>query len=444
MAPMGSEKDEGKQRSRGGYWRLVALALFLQCLSGSLAAQGSAVIGRISFVGNEVTKERVLRQEMVVHEGDPIDMGAIEKSRQAIMNLGLFKSVEAEVTQQDGINVLVITLDERFYILPLPLLDARLEEKQLSYGVDLRFDNLMGLNQRLKLTYENTKSANTDVPLRKEASFTFNYPRIDGTVYNLGLNGKTIGEDVDVQDNGLATGSYHLDSISGGFGISRWLDFTGISQGWLLGGGMSFSQQIYSKRRGSGREKIDSQSLELDVSLSHSAVQEFPYHREGSSYGYSLALATPPIGSDYSYNRHTLFHRNYLALKRVDANINTQVKIGLANGGSFGEPAFTIGGGSSLRGYDSDAAKGNAMLQINAEYHHHLTGYRQLRGVVFVDAGNAWPGVLEVDLGRLLPSVGVGMRWRVQSFVDLTLRVDAAYALDTDASKVYAGTSGSF
>jgi hypothetical protein len=36
------------------------------------------------------------------------------------------------------------------------------------------------------------------------------------------------------------------------------------------------------------------------------------------------------------------------------------------------------------------------------------------------------------------------MRWRVQSFVDLTLRLDAAYALDTEATKVYATTSGSF
>jgi outer membrane protein assembly factor BamA len=184
--------------------------------------------------------------------------------------------------------------------------------------------------------------------------------------------------------------------------------------------------------------------MEVNVGIDYSAIQEFPFHREGSAYGYGISLALPAIGSDYSYNRHRFYHRNYEALDRVDANLNTQLIVGFANGGSFGNPAFGVGGGSSLRGYESDVVMGNAMLQLNTEYHHHLSGYRQLRGVVFVDIGNAWPGVMEVDLGRLLASVGVGMRWRVQSFVDLTLRLDAAYALDTEATKVYATTSGSF
>jgi len=421
----------------------LLLLFLLQGLSWAVAAQ-EAVIDEIRFLGNDVTKESILRQEMVVSEGVPLDLAQIEKSRQAIMNLGLFKTVEAEVLEEEGRKVLQITVDERFYILPLPLLDARLEEEEYSYGIDLRFDNLLGLNQRLKLTYENKQSVDSDVPVRKEASFNFLYPRIDGTAYNLGLTGKTIGEDVNVVENGILTGSHHFDSFSTGFRVSRWLDFAGISEGWLLGGGMGFSQQLYSRKSGTSVAKENSVAMEVNVGLDYSAIQEFPFHREGSAYGYGISLALPAIGSDYSYNRHRFYHRNYEALDRVDANLNTQLIVGFANGGSFGNPAFGVGGGSSLRGYESDVVMGNAMLQLNTEYHHHLSGYRQLRGVVFVDIGNAWPGVMEVDLGRLLASVGVGMRWRVQSFVDLTLRLDAAYALDTEATKVYATTSGSF
>jgi len=423
---------------------ILAVILFLQGMPGAFAVQGAGMIDLIRFSGNEVTKESIMRQEMVVSEGDPLDAGKIEKSRQAIMNLGLFKTVEAEVLEEEGTNVLLITVDERFYILPLPLLDARLEEKEYSYGIDLRYDNLLGLNQRLKLTYEHKNSVDEGVPMRKEGSLNYSYPRILGTRNNIGVNGKIIREEITEQENFVDTGRYRRDSRSVGFRFSRWFAPESISQGWLIGGGMAVAQQIYSRQRGSGELYDDSQALEVNVGVDYNDIQEYPYHREGSAYGYGLALALPGIGSDYSYNRHRFYHRNYLALKQVDANINTQLKVGLANGSSFGAPAFDLGGGSSLRGYEGDVAVGNAMLQFNAEYHHHLSGYRQFRGVVFMDVGNAWPGVMEVDLGKLLPSVGLGLRWRVQSFVDLTLRIDVAYAVDTQATKVYATTSSSF
>jgi outer membrane protein assembly factor BamA len=440
----GAQYNRAGQRLSRGIKLLLVLVLYLHGQFGAFAAQDTAVIDVIRFRGNDVTREFILRQEMVVTEGSPLDLARIEKSRQAIMNLGLFKTVKAEVLKEKGANVLLITVDERFFILPLPLLDARIEEEEYSYGMELRFDNLVGLNQRLKLTYENKQSVDSDIPVRKESAFNYFYPRLDGSIYNLGLNGKAIGEDAKEVANGVVTGSHHFDSYSIDYRVSRWLNFEGVSEGWLLGGGMGLIQHRFSRKSGTSEANENSHALEFIVGLDYSAIKEFPFHREGSAYGYGLTLATPVIGSDYGYNRHRIYHRNYLALKQVDANLNTQFLFGLADGSSFGKPAFGVGGGGSLRGYESDFATGNAMLQLNTEYHHHFTGYRQLRGVVFVDLGNAWPGVMDVEIGRLLSSVGIGMRWRVQSFVDLTLRLDAAYALDTEATKVYATTSTSF
>ncbi len=67
---------------------------------------------------------------------------------------------------------------------------------------------------------------------------------------------------------------------------------------------MAVAQQIYSRQRGSGELYDDSQALEVNVGVDYNDIQEYPYHREGSAYGYGLALALPGIGSDYSYNRH--------------------------------------------------------------------------------------------------------------------------------------------
>jgi len=438
----GQQNNKRRDLQTGAQW-LIALVLLLLASSALQAEEAKGSIDEIRFVGNEVTKASILRQEMLVQEGDPIDMKKIEDSRQAIMNLGLFKSVKAAVVLEDEYHILVITVEERYYILPLPLLDVRLDEKTYSYGVELREDNLMGLNQRLKVKYEHKESVGGDVPLRKETSIKYTYPRVVGTANSLAIDAKMIREDINEQDNGLVTGSYQLDTRTLGFTFSRWLKEGWISQGWVAGGGMTVQQQVYTHQSGTAQDYDDSQALEINVGLNYNAVEQHPYHREGSTYGYNLALALPSIGSAYSYNRHNFYYRNYHALQVVDANLNTQLKVGLANGSSFGNPAYSLGG-SELRGNDEEVATGNAMLQFNAEYHHHLSGYRQLRGVIFMDVGNAWPGVMEIDLGKLYPSVGIGMRWRVQSFVDLTLRADWAYAIDAETNKVYLSTSSSF
>jgi outer membrane protein assembly factor BamA len=405
------------------------------------AQQG--LIDEIRFIGNEVTRESVMRQEMVVHVGEQIDNKRIEQSRQGIMNLGLFKTVKADIVPEAGQNVLLVTVEERFYFLPLPLLDVRLTEEEYSYGIEMRFDNLMGLNQRLKMTYEHKKSVDGDVPLRKESKFDYRYPRVIGTANSLGINGKVIRENIKEQEEGVVTGSYRLDNRNLYFNTSRWLRQDWISEGWRVGGGMGVLQQVYTNQRGSAVEYDDSQALELTFGLNYDDVEEHPYHREGGDYGYRFSLALPGIGSDYSYNRHLFYYRNYHPLQGVDANLNTQLLLGLANGQRFDSPAYNLGS-NELRGNEDDVAEGNAMLQLNTEYHHHLTGYRQLRGVLFMDVGNAWPGVLEIDMGKLYPSVGFGMRWRVQSFVDVTLRADYAYAIDAEASKLYLSTSSSF
>ena len=97
-----------------------------------------------------------------------------------------------------------------------------------------------------------------------------------------------------------------------------------------------------------------------------------------------------------------------------------------------------------MRGYENGSISGNAFTQANIEYLHQISGYKQLRAVLFADIGNAYPGPLEIDLTEQKVGVGVGLRWRVQTFVDLTLRVDVAYGLEEGTQKNYLTTSVPF
>ena len=428
---------------------LGALSILL-LLSSSIMAQeggGAPVLDEIRFKGNKVTEEEVLLQEMAVEAGSPYTPEQVEASRQAIMNLGLFKSVETELLQEQERNILQVTVEERYYILPLPLLGYRpdfLADETVtnySYGGQIRFDNLFGLNQRLKIDYEEKKYVDDTEPMEKLTELTYSYPRIVGTPYRL---------DVDLarEEKGIYTrdeeetivASTDFDRQFARFFVSRWLNREGASEGWRGGLGMYAERNDYRDLEGVS-EYQDNDEVALLGNIGYIMVDQFPYHRKGQTFNYSVALADDILGSDPEFFRNTFTYRRYSPLDSVDANINTQLKLGVAFGD--GEP-YSLGSSTSLRGYPSDTLEGKLLLQGNFEYHHPVSGYRQLRGVLFADAGNVWPAVDEINNSRLYTSFGVGLRWRVQSFVDVTLRLDYAYNTDTGETETYVSTSGSF
>ena len=79
---------------------------------------------------------------------------------------------------------------------------------------------------------------------------------------------------------------------------------------------------------------------------------------------------------------------------------------------------FFAGGGNTVRGYKEDSlgpvdflgepAGGNALLVFNQEVRFPI--YRWIRGVGFLDAGNAFPFVTDVRVSELKVGVGVGLR----------------------------------
>ena len=421
------------------------LLLALPWLSLFSAPLHAVPISEIRFEGNDVTRENVLRQELLLQEGDELDIKRLEKSRQAIMNLGLFKSVASRVEEDGETRRIIFIMEERYYLLPIPLINGNQEEGNYSYGLELRHDNVMGLNQRLKITYENEQSIDGTVPSKRQMAFTYAIPRLINTPFQLSLNAKRISEQViEVDETDTTTGTYHQDVSSGGFFLSRWIKPKWISQGWTVGAGMNVIEKNYRQQSGSGLDYNDSQSLAVNTGINYNEVAVHPYHRAGTRYGYSLSIAQPWLASDYNFTRHWLYYRRYQPLKAVDANLNTQFRLGLANGRAFDSPTYSIGSSSLLRGYANGYAEGDAMMILNVEYHQHLSGYRQLRGVLFTDVGNAWESPLAIDLGDLSAAVGVGLRWRVQAFVDTTLRMDYARALHDDNSTLTLTTSASF
>ncbi len=400
-------------------------------------------ISEIRFAGNDTTKPRIMLQEMLVRVGDPADPALIERSRQAIMDLELFKSVRADLQPAPAGPVLLITVDEKYYILPIPKLNR--SDDGVGYGGQLRLDNIAGLNQQLKLTYEQEKTHVSSSGQQEVFSLLYVYPRMFGGPYRLEVEGGVERLPLDVLTGETVTAGYEQTTSFASFKLTRWLDLKGPSQGWQVGGGMVWRQQAFRYLSGTSGLYQDASGVGAIGLVEYSMVHDYLYSRSGVDYGLNAEFGISAFGCDINYSSEVLFYRNYLPVfDRPHHNLDLQLQLGLSSNHLFDGDVYSLGGGKSLRGYESGSITGNAFVQANAEYLAPLFGYYPLRGVVFIDAGNAFPDNHDIRLSDLKWSAGLGLRLKVKSFVRIDLRVDAAYAFDTRETKIYGGTKATF
>jgi len=406
-----------------------------------------AVIRDIEFTGNTVTRRSILEQEMLVHVGDPADPVLIEKSRQAIMNLGLFVSVSATLEPRDDGVALRIHVKEKYYLLPVPKLN-RNEQNQVSLGAEITLDNMAGFNQQLKLRYETEEAPGLSKGEIVSYDAGYFYPRLLGSAYNLRSN---VGKEVSPAEvvSGVSLISlYKKEAWTADISLSRWLEPIGPSRGWQVGGGLVWRRNIYDYVSGLPTASFqDSKAVGISALVQHIDVADYLYSRSGIDYGYVGEYGSKMLGSDTHYTRHAFYYRRYFLLEGGNhENIDVQVKLGLSSGDMFfGDLyAYGLGGNKSLRGYDSGSITGNSYVLLNVQYLRPLFGYKPLRGVLFLDAGNAYPSNLEFHIGKLLWDAGVGLRLRVKALVKVDLRLDVAYAPDTGLTRVFLGTREMF
>ena len=81
----------------------------------NLTESSKLYVNKINILGNSVTIEDVLRNELVVDEGDPLNNILLKKSLNNIRSLNIFKQVDATIenTENDSEKIINITIVER-------------------------------------------------------------------------------------------------------------------------------------------------------------------------------------------------------------------------------------------------------------------------------------------------------------------------------------------
>lgn len=408
-------------------------ALLLFPAAAQLPPADFPPIREIAFEGNRTTRPEVMRREVVVRVGDAADPQRLERSRQGILDLGLFRraGVRTEPMPDGGVRV-VFTVKEKYYILPIPRIEGN-SDREFGLGGQLRWNNFFGRNHTLRALAVRRDPNQVDRGKSNNYSLSYYAPLVWESPYNINLTASHNAQEITLPT------IYRQVSQAHGVFVSRTYAAGPASQGLTVGGGLNWSDQTHE---GAAAPAASGQATALALSADYRDVRFYVYSEEGVGYGVRTETAREGLLADYSFARTTAYWNRQWAL---GATPHQSLRLGL-NGGAYSgggvgrlDGAFSLGGSGELRGYSRDFVEGDAYYLATAEWLRPL-GWRWLRGVLLLEAGDAAVGASRDNFGGPYASAGLGVRLRVPQFVSLEIQIGMAWPLvGGGEGRVFAG-----
>ena len=165
--------------------------------------------------------------------------------------------------------------------------------------------------------------------------------------------------------------------------------------------------------------------------------------KRGSFRDLSVEIAGGPLGGASDYNLYSAEQRRFIPRRGGKDVIALRLMLGSSSGGLPLFDSFSVGGATTLRGYEQDRFRGERMVLGNLEYRYRMNDSLQIVG--FVDAGDAFGGVFPTIVpGFNIPAedqnlnlhVGVGVGLRAVTPLG-PIRID--YGVGSDGSQVHFG-----
>jgi len=400
------------------------------------------IIGSIRYEGNDVSQPDMLNREIFIAEGDAFDETLVEKSRQAIMNLELYKSVSyrlepvapaVSIDKAQAVDV-IFSLSEKYYVLLIPR--ARINDEDKKVGLQLLWNNVWGMNHEMELLYE-SRGSELGVEQKRQL-LRYDYPNVNNSPYSLYFELVDIN-DVDTTEIEALDRQDQIFRLAG----SRWLNDQGRNRGWFAGASVFLQHRQNTLLSDQSVDYTDAVVLGMDIG--YADVSQYEYNRGGKAYGYTLDWSHDSLGSDSQFTKHVFYYRSYYRFdSRPLSNLNVQTRLGHSNNYILGNTAFGLGGSSDLRGYENDRFNGNSMLLTNIEYVFPYESHPLLRYVTFIDLGNTYDELRDIFHRQLHVGAGFGLRWKIKSFVRVDLRVDIGYGFSDEDYHVSFGTRHAF
>ncbi len=410
---------------------------------------------RIEISGNTKTKDEVIRRELLVQEQQLFSGNALKLSRSRVQRLGLFQDVNMTTqrsTQPDKIDLLVdvkesqtgaFTAGAGFSTADHFLFNVRLSENNL-FGTDDR----ISINADIGSVYRNFTFDYTD-PYTLNSYFTTTFSA---------FNYRTEFDDFDRDGTGFSIQALYpftalgfrripyigasLDEVR--FGLEYKLeqaDITGLSSFFRV---PSIETERGKRLTSSLIPTLVRNTLNHPFDPTDGSVQDLSVQFAGVGAGAKFLVIEGRTRWFYPFYKSPTFGT-------FVASTGARLGYGFGEDGRSGKEIplferFFPGGINSLRGFrtrslgprepvfdpqnnviDTTPVGGSSQFIWNNELIFPLVDSLGLRGVLFVDAGNAWDANAGLPLDDLRYDAGWGVRWLSPIG---PLRIEVGYPLD--------------
>jgi outer membrane protein insertion porin family len=378
---------------------------------------------RITILGNDRTRDKVIRRQLSVVEGDLYSKTNLKKSYNDISRLRYFE--EVDVQTEKGPDESLTDVNIRVKEKPTGMFSIGAgysAQDSAVFQASVSQQNLFGRGQTLSLKASlGTKVTNFDL------SF------IEPWLFDIPLWSKFSIWNVDREYD-----EYDLASKGIGFtlGYPLWEHFFGYGGYRLTTNDISDVDDDASEdvKDDEGKTTISS----VTFTLSRDTTNDNMFPSKGSRNSISIENAGTFLGGDVDFIKYDLSSTWFFPLP-FDTVFSVRGRMGYIQpmDGMDNIPdyeLYELGGIGTLRGLkevgpkyeDSDDVKGgNTMLCFNVEYIFPLIRSAGMKGVVFFDTGNAWDN--EYKIGDMRETAGFGIRW--YSPIG-PLRLEYGYVLD--------------
>lgn len=117
--------------------------------------QNRFIVDSIIVQGNDITEEEIILRELTFNINDTVSQAILAYNKERIYSLGLFTKVDLFIYPENEKNILVVNVEESWYIYPIPVASLRDNDwKKLSYGIYLVVKNFRGRNETVMGTVE--------------------------------------------------------------------------------------------------------------------------------------------------------------------------------------------------------------------------------------------------------------------------------------------------
>ena len=399
-------------------------------LNIDISSGHKAYIGKIDIIGNNKTRDNVIRRELTITDGELYSRTKIRESEKNISRLGFFESVKMIRRVDTKDNTLL------HYTV-------KVEEKSTG-GVQASVGYTPGgetkANWFAQGKYEEKNQSGRGWTLGLQATYTdpqtnsiglqFYNPKVNNSKwsYSLGVNR---------QKQNIITLGFDVLELQNTFYTTAGREIWNLIRGSL---GFEFTQSIQDSKIYIGDHLLLSgNTIGMTLSLSRKDLDDYIDPTSGTSIRFLQRFVGGPFGGDYSFSESEIGVKYYHPLVLFE-NFSTHFKLSASFariGSYFGQspPLFEryrLGGPFDLRGYESNSISprfvllrspfdvdfrsfypkgGNRQVVFQAEYYIPLLPELKMKSLLLADAGRVFDNNQNFTLTDMFYNVGFGIRW---------------------------------